>query len=100
MSARILETLTAKSLVLVAINIFQPCKKAILEENLKNEVDSKLLDDVITKLLEEKRVTFERDFFRITLKGMNSIIPGKGRVLRDLQRMEYLSQLSKKGGGI
>ena len=100
MSARILETFTAKSLVLVVINIFQPCKKAILEENLKNEVDSKLLDDVITKLLEEKRVTFERDFFRITLKGMNSIIPGKGRMLRDLQRMEYLSQLSKKGGGI
>lgn len=100
MSARILETLTAKSLVLVAINIFQPCKKAILEENLKNEVDSKLLDDVITKLLEEKRVTCERDYFRLTLKGMNSIISGKGRMLRDLQRMEYLSQLSKKGGGI
>ncbi|MFC2010145.1 hypothetical protein ACFLUL_01025 [Chloroflexota bacterium] len=100
MPAHILDTLTAKSLVLVAINIFQPCKKVVLEENLKNEVDSKLLDDVITKLLEEKRVTFERDFFRITLKGMNSIIPGKGRMLRDLQRMEYLSQLSKKGGGI
>ena len=95
-----IESLMAKSMALLAINIFQPCKRDILENNLKKYADSNQLDDILTQLIEEKRVICETDYFRLTLKGMDSITPGKGRMLRDLQRMEYLSQLNKKGGEV
>lgn len=98
MTTHATESLIAKSMVLLAINIFQPCKKDILANNLKKYADSNQLDNILAQLLKEKRVTCERDYFRLTLKGMDSITPGKGRILRDLQRMEYLSQLYKKGG--
>jgi len=99
MNTDTVEILTAKSILLLAINIFQPCKKDTLEANLKEYFDMSLLDTFLAQLVEEKRATREGDYFRLTLKGMDSIIPGKGRILRDLQRMEYLSQLTKKGGG-
>ncbi len=100
MSSPILENLLNKSLTLVAINIFQPCNKDILKENLKSEVNPDQIDNILTILIKEQRVICENNHFRLTRKGIDSIIPGKGRILRDLQRMEYLTQLSSKGGGI
>ncbi len=99
MTTPTLEVITAKYILLFAINIFQPCKKDMLEANLKKYLDSNSLNELLTQLLQEKRATREGDYFRLTLKGMNSIIPGKGRMLRDLQRMEYLSQFTIQGGG-
>ena len=100
MSSPILENLLNKSLTLVAINIFQPCNKDILKENLKSEVNPDQLDNILTILVKEQRVALEKDHYRLTYKGIKSIVPGRGRILRDLQRMEYLTQLSSKGGGI
>ena len=99
MTTNKLEFLTAKSILIFTINILQPCKKNTLEANLSEDIDSDLLDTLLAQLVEEKRVTREGDHFRLTIKGMNSIIPGKGRILRDLHRMQYLSQLTVKGGG-
>jgi len=99
MTTDILEFLTAKSILLFTINIFQPCNRNTLEANLKKEIDPKLLDPLLAQLLKEKRATREGDYFRLTAKGMTSIIPGKGRILRDLHRMQYLSELTAKGGG-
>jgi hypothetical protein len=99
MTTDALEFLTAKSILTFTINILQPCNKNTLETNLKKDIDSNLLDTLLAQLLEEKRATREGDYFRLTVKGMNSIIPGKGRILRDLHRMQYLFELSAKGGG-
>lgn len=100
MGNSILNTLTAKSLVLISINILQPCRKDVIAESLKGKVEPILLDNSLTQLLREKRVAYEKDYYRITRIGMDSIISGKGRILRDLQRMEYLSDSIKKGGAI
>ena len=95
-----LVALRSKILTLVAINVFQPVEKSFLIEQLKCEVDTNHIDHILDELIKEKRVAFENRHFRTTYKGMKSIIPGRGRILRDLQRMEYLTQLSSKGGGI
>ena len=94
-----LQTLRSKILTLVAINVFQPVEKAFLIEQLESIVDTNQIDYIIDELIKEKRVAFEKDHFRLTHKGIKSIIPGKGRILRDIQRMEYLVQISKQRGG-
>jgi len=94
-----LQTLRSKILTLVAINVFQPVEKSFLIEQLQPEVDTDQIDYILDELIKEKRVAFEKNHFRLTYKGIKSIIPGRGRILRDIQRMEYLVQLSKQRGG-
>jgi hypothetical protein len=92
--------LQSKMLTLVAINVFEPIKKSFLKKQLIGEVNAKQFDQILEELMKENRIVLEDDHYRVTYRGMESIIPRKGRILRDIQRMEYLSQLSKKGGGI
>lgn len=99
MKTRSLKYISDKLITLYAVNIFQPVEKDFLLKQLNN-IRSKKLDRILDELINEKRIVIEKNHFRLTLKGMYSMIPGDGRILRDLQRMEYLSQLSKKGGGV
>ena len=94
-----LQTLRSKILTLVAINVFQPVERSFLSEQLDIIIDTERLDNILNELLEENRVVIEGNHFRVTYKGMKSMIPDKGRILRDIQRMEYLVQLSKERGG-
>ncbi len=94
-----LQTLRSKILTMVAINVFQPVEKSFLTEQLQPEVDTSHIDHILDELIKEERVAFENGHFRATYKGMKSIIPGRGRILRDIQRMEYLVQLNKQRGG-
>ena len=86
-----------KLITLYAVNIFQPVEKDVLLKQLDN-ISSQGLDQILNELINEKRVLVEKNHFRLTYKGMHSMLSNKGRVFRDLQRMEYLSQLNKKGG--
>jgi len=83
----------------VAINVFQPVERSFLVEQLEPEADTDQIDHILDELIKEKRVAVEKDHFRLTYRGIKSIIPGRGRILRDIQRMEYLVQLSKQRGG-
>lgn len=94
-----LQMIRDKLLTLLTINVFQPVKKSSLVEQLDTVIDTNQIDHILSELVEEKRVVIEKDHFRLTYKGMKSLIPGKGRTLRDIQRMEYLVQLSKQRGG-
>ena len=99
MKTRNLKYISDKLITLYAVNIFQPVDKDSLSKQLSN-IRSKRLDRILDELINEKRIALEKNHFRLTLKGMYSMIPGDARILRDLQRMEYLSQLNKKGGGV
>lgn len=94
------ENIRAKLLTLLAINIFQPVKISFLKQKLNNQIDTSKLRIILHELIKEKKVNRELRHYHLTYKGLKSVIPGKGRVLRDLHRMEYLVSLSKKGGGI
>lgn len=95
-----LQSLRSKILTTVAINVFQPVEKTFLIEQLQTEVDTNQIDHILDELTRERRITLEQGHYRLTYKGIKSIVPGRGRILRDLQRMEYLTQLSSKRGGI
>ncbi len=95
-----LQSLRSKILTMVAINVFQPVEKTFLIEQLQIEVNTDQIDHILDELIKEQRVALEKDHYRLTYKGIKSIVPGRGRILRDIQRMEYLTQLSSKGGGM
>lgn len=94
-----LQRIRAKLLTLVAVNIFQPAESSLLVEQLKSHIDTEQIDSILDELVKEKRIIEEGSRYRLTYHGGKSIIPGKGRILRDIQRMEYLVQLSKQRGG-
>lgn len=100
MESHNLQYLRDKLITLVAVNIFQPAEKALLSRQLDSIIDTGRLDYILNELLNEKRVVIEQNNFRVTNRGMKSMIPDKGRILRDIQRMEYLVNLSKKRGGM
>ena len=100
MESHNLQHIRDKLITLAAVNIFQPAEKAFLSKQLDSIIDTERLDYILNELLNEKRVVIEKNHFRVTNRGMKSMIPDKGRILRDIQRMEYLVQLSKERGGI
>lgn len=99
MLSRDLQTLRNKLLTLAVINVLQPVERSFLIEQLESIVDTDHIDYILDELIKEKSVTIEKNHFRLTHKGMKVMIPRKGRTLRDMQRMEYLVQLSKQRGG-
>lgn len=100
MISRNLQSIRDKLITLVAVNIFQPVERSFLLDQLDTIIDTERLDNILDKLLEEKKIVNEENHFRVTYKGMKSMIPDKGRILRDIQRMQYLVQLSKQRGGV
>ncbi len=92
------ENTHAKLVTLLAINIFQPVKLSLLKQKLNTQIDTSKLKIILDELIKEKKLNRELRHYRLTYKGLNSVVPGKGRVLRDLHRMEYLVNLSKGGG--
>lgn len=94
-----LQMVRDKLLTLLTINVFQPVERPLLVEHLKSSIDNQRMDCILDKLIKERRVTKEGDRYRLTYHGSKTIIPGKSRTLRDIQRMKYLVQISKERGG-
>lgn len=94
-----LQMIRAKLLTLLTVNVFQPVDRALLVEYLKSSIDTQQIDCILDELIKENRVTKESDRYRLTYHGGKTIIPGKGRILRDIQRMKYLVKISKQRGG-
>jgi len=88
-----------KPLILLTINIFQPVKRNVIATKLNKYVRKSDLDNIIEEMVANKKVVEEPNGFRLTYSGQLAIVPGKGRFLRDINRMEYLVQLSKQRGG-
>lgn len=96
---RIYQRIRAKSLTLAVVNVLQPVKKTVLTKQLKSTIGIAQINDVLDELIKENKVTKEKWRYRLTSHGMQSIIPDEGRVLRDVQRMKYLAQVTRQRGG-
>jgi hypothetical protein len=85
--------------LLFIINIFQPVLLENIQKNVNDEIALPQLQDLLTELEQEGKIAIENQHFRLTLIGLQSIIPGKGRTMRDIHRMEHLVEFSKQRGG-
>ena len=58
------------------------------------------MDNVLKELIAQNKVVVEKNHYRLTYSGFTkSIVPNRGKFLRDNQRMEHLIQLTKQRGG-
>ncbi len=58
------------------------------------------MNNILKELIAQNKVAVEKKHYRLTYGGfIKSIVPNKGRFLRDNQRMEHLIQLTKQRGG-
>lgn len=98
--AELSEWLTTKTkvTVLFIINIFQPTTLETIHRNMRYEISLPDLQDLLNELHNEGKITEENKHYRLTFIGSKSIIPGKGRTMRDTHRMEYLVEYSKQRG--
>lgn len=95
-----LQRINNKLLTLVTINIFQPVERDYLYDKLQSSIDSEQLNSILDELVLGNRVVLEQQHYRLTMPGYKSIIPNKGRVLRDVNRMHYLADTNfLRGGG-
>jgi len=87
-----------KFFILQIINIFQPIERIKLRQILGEVYEDRLINKVIKKLVEEQRVVEESKKLRVTRYGLETVVPGETRILRDKYRMHYLYEKWKKGG--
>ena len=87
-----------KVTVLLVINIFQPVSFETIHKNIGDKISFSQLQELLTELTQECKITEENAHYRLTSIGLVSIIPGKGRTIRDIHRMEYLVEYSKQRG--
>jgi hypothetical protein len=95
-----LQRIHTKLATLFAINVFQPINKDELIKRLETNVDKTNFDSILDELIKEGRIVCEDNLFRVTYIGLKSVIRGKSRVVRDSARLQYLSDISKRRGGI
>jgi hypothetical protein len=94
------DILRARLVTLLAINIFQPVELKSLKKRLKPHVAPHQLDNILKELIAQNKVAVDKKHYRLTYSGfIKSIIPNRGKFLRDNQRMEHLIQLTKQRGG-
>lgn len=90
----------AKLVTLLAINIFQPVELESLKKRLKPHIKLRQMNNVLKELIAQNKVAVEKEHYRLTYNGFTkSIVPNRGKFLRDNQRMEHLIQLTKQRGG-
>lgn len=91
------DTLRAKLVTLLAINIFQPVELSLLRKKLKPHIKPRQMNNVLKELIAQNKVTVEKQHYRLTYSGfIKSIVPNRGKFLRDNQRMEHLIQFTKQ----
>jgi len=94
------DVVRAKIVTLLAINIMQPVELESLKKRLKPHIKPRQINNVLKELIAQNKVTVEKKHYRLTYSGFTkSIVPNRGKFLRDNQRMEHLIQLTKQRGG-
>jgi predicted transcriptional regulator len=94
-----IERIRARFLILETLNVFQPAEKTCLVERLKGRVNAQQVEAILDELVKENRAVEEKGRYRLTRHGYKTIIPGKGRKLRDVYRMKYLFEITQQRGG-
>ena len=90
----------AKLVTLLAINVLQPVELESLKRKLKPHIETRQMTKVLKELIAQNKVTVEKQHYRLTYNGFTkSVVPNRGKFLRDNQRMEHLIQLTKQRGG-
>ena len=94
------DVVRAKLVTLLAINVLQPVELKFLKRKLKPHIESHQVDNILKELIAQNKVAVEKKHYRLTYSGYTkSIVPNRGKFLRDNQRMEHLIQLTKQRGG-
>lgn len=94
------DTIRARLVTLLAINISQPVELGSLKKILKPHIEPRQMNNVLKELIVQNKVIMEKKHYRLTYSGFTkSIVPNRGMFLRDNQRMEHLIQLTKQRGG-
>jgi len=94
------DVVRAKLVTLLAINIMQPVELESLKKRLKPHIKPRLMNNILKELIAQNKVAVEKKHYRLTYSGFTkSIVPNRGKFLRDNQRMEHLIQLTKQRGG-
>jgi len=88
-----------KFLVLQIINIFQPVEKKRLLKLLRKEYNVSRINYLLKELIMDKRIVEESKKYRLTKFGLQTILPGDTRIIRDKYRMHYLYETWKNRGG-
>ena len=83
--------------LLFAINVHQPITFDSLFQIFNERITTDETHEILYELITENRVAEDAESYRITRKGTESIIPGRGRALRDVQRMEFLVKSNREG---
>ena len=99
MSLPSLDLLLAKTKTLVTISVFQPIERDALLNRMASLLPQEIVNTALSELLRESRIACTENRYRLTVTGEKSIIPGTGRMFRDIQRMEYLVRSTSQGGG-
>lgn len=95
-----LQRVNNRLLTLATINVFQPVERELLVDKLQSRIDAEQLSIILDELISEHRIVLENQYFRVTRLGYKSILPDKGRILRDINRMQYLADINLiRGGG-
>ena len=77
------------------LRVWHPSSRAIPPQRSWNRPE---LEELLSELNREGKIAEENNHYRLTYNGTESIIPGKGRTIRDIHRMEYLVEYSKQRG--
>jgi len=94
------DIMRTKLVTLLAINVFQPVELKSLKRKLAPHMKPRQLHNILKELIAQDKVAVERKHYRLTYSGYTeSIVPNRGRFLRDIQRMEHLIHLTKQRGG-
>lgn len=89
-----------KLVVLEIVNVMQPVEKKSIARILKEEFRLKDINSALRKLSEEGRIIRELDKYRLTRFGLETVLPGEARTLRDKHRMHNWYEIWKKRGGV
>lgn len=89
-----------KFLVLQIINIYQPVNKTRLKTIFETKYKTTEINTILKQLLNDKRIAIvENNKYRATNYGMDTILSGPSRILRDKYRMHYWYNKLKNRGG-
>ena len=93
-------TIRRKFIVLEIIDVMQPVEKKSIARILKKESSLKGINSALSELTEEGRIIRESDKYRLTRFGLETVLPGETRRLRDKHRMHNWYKIWKEGGGV
>jgi predicted transcriptional regulator len=84
--------------VMNVINILEPVSITDLVTALNNNVDPDLLTSIIEELHNSGFISIDKEYYRVTRRGLSFYLSRESKTLRDVYRMNYLVNTTKAKG--